>query len=395
MNPAGPAFINLIVDTFYAIFVLMIFVVPIVLLLIFWKYWLEYVRAKFLLEQKYVLLELRLPQEITKSPLAMEVFITSLHQTGGEGTWIDRYWKGSQRAWFSLELVSIGGEVKFFIWTRQGQRKNIESQIYGQYPNVEIFEAIDYAKDWKYDPEKNDVWGCMFEKTRPSFYPIKTYVDFGLDKDPKEEFKIDPITPAIEYLGSLGQGEYAAIQIMIRAHKAEKKDPKTGKMVDWKEEAKNEIKAKRGEDQNKLTKGEKGALDSIENSISKFAFDCGIRAIYFADKNSYKTDNRAGITGTFRQYNANNLNGFKPSGTTSFDYPWEDPFGNRLKKKKVRILNAYKARTFFPPVYKGKPFVMNTEELATVFHFPGRVSTTPTFSRIVAKKSEAPSNLPI
>jgi hypothetical protein len=38
---------------------------------------------------------------------------------------------------------------------------------------------------------------------------------------------------------------------------------------------------------------------------------------------------------------------------------------------------------------------MTTEELATIYHFPGDVSKTPTLSRITAKKAEPPANLPI
>jgi hypothetical protein len=39
--------------------------------------------------------------------------------------------------------------------------------------------------------------------------------------------------------------------------------------------------------------------------------------------------------------------------------------------------------------------ILNTEELATIFHFPGQVAGTPTLERVPSKKAEAPSNLPI
>jgi len=45
--------------------------------------------------------------------------------------------------------------------------------------------------------------------------------------------------------------------------------------------------------------------------------------------------------------------------------------------------------------HKSGPFIMNTEELATIYHFPGEVSKTPSLSRISAKKAEPPTNLPI
>ena len=66
----------------------------------------------------------------------------------------------------------------------------------------------------------------------------------GIYKDPKEEFKIDPMTPLIEAMGALGRGHQAWLQIIVRAHteKVKVKDKKTGKveMVDkkWAESAK-------------------------------------------------------------------------------------------------------------------------------------------------------------
>jgi hypothetical protein len=59
------------------------------------------------------------------------------------------------------------------------------------------------------------------------------------------------------------------------------------------------------------------------------------------------------------------------------------------------MLDAYKRRAYFYKPFKKSHFVMNTEELATIYHFPGGVAATPTFSRIGSKKAEAPSNLPI
>ena len=50
-----------------------------------------------------------------------------------------------------------------------------------------------------------NLWGCEFKLLKPDAYPIKTYIDFGLDKDPKEEFKVDPISPVIELFGSIGE----------------------------------------------------------------------------------------------------------------------------------------------------------------------------------------------
>jgi hypothetical protein len=98
--------------------------------------------------------------------------------------------------------------------------------------------------------------------------------------------------------------------------------------------------------------------------------------------------------------------------STQFDAPWSDPTGLALTKIKKRMLNWYRMRTFFhPPIqyaynypailsaffpsHKPNIFVLSSEELATIFHFPGMVSETPSFKRIESKIAKPPSNLPI
>ena len=397
---------ELIIRTFYALYILLVIFVPFILGYFFWKYWVKYARHKFLSEKQHILLEFRLPKEITKSPVAMEVFMNALYQTSGEGNWYDKFVKGGMRAWFSLEMVSIEGQVHFFIWSRKELKKIIETQLYSQYPDVEVAEVEDYTKGITLDQSKMDLWGTYFTKTKESFYPIKTYVDYGLDKDPKEELKIDPITPVIELLGSLGAGEQMWIQILIRAHREEFKKPGTWfEKTDWKHFAKEEIKKKMkrdkgdGEVMDKMTKGEQKNIEAIEKSIAKAPFDTGIRAIYLANNDVYNKGNQGGLVGSMRQYGSNDLNGFKPDKTTGFDYPWQDVFGGRLRAKKEKILKGYQERSFFKPLYnpgdRGGEFILSAEELATIYHFPGKVSKTPTFTRIASRKADAPSNLPI
>src|SRR4051812_10615790 len=81
---------------------------PFVLGFIFWELWMRYIRYLTFTTAPTVLLEIRLPPEVTKSPLSMELFLTSLHYTSGESTFFDRYWMGKTRPWFSLEIVSLG-----------------------------------------------------------------------------------------------------------------------------------------------------------------------------------------------------------------------------------------------------------------------------------------------
>lgn len=381
--------------------------IPIVIFEYAWGIWVRYVRYSWIRKQEKVLLEIRLPQETIKSPLAMELVLLGLYQTGGEGTPINRYWEGKVRPWFSLEIVSLGGEIHFYIWTLKSQRAIVESNIYAQYPGVEIQDVKDYTEDIFFDPAKYELAGCRFEATGPDPLPIKTYVDYGLDKDPKEEYKIDPMAPLIEFMGSIKAGHQAWVQIVVRAHTQEK-TPLNDKYPDkWKEEAKELIQevieeatvedaeGNKVPNSVKLTGGQKDKIEAIERSISKYAFDVGIRAIYIAPRDIFDRGNGGGLMGSLKQFNAPDLNGFKPAEGTGFDYKWQDWTGKKLLKRKIKTFKAYCNRGFFHHPFSKKWTVLNTEELATIFHFPGSAVMTPTLKRIPSKRADAPSNLPI
>jgi hypothetical protein len=384
--------------------------VPIVLGFLLVRAWIDWKRADFFFNKnKYVLLEIKLPRETNKSPLAMELFFHNLYQTSGEGTWYARYFQGKTRPWFSLEIVSIEGQVKFHIWTRSDWKNIIEAGLYSQYPDIEVYEVPDYTRSASFDPKTTGLWASDFEFTKPDPLPIKTYVEYGLLKDPKEEFKVDPIAPMIEFLGTVGPNQQVWIQFMIRAHKKEQRAKGSWfKQTDaWKDQAKEEI-AKvikeatlKSEDEKKpstlnLTDTQKEFIASIERSVSKYAFDTGIRALYICKKESFDKMNISGIIGSFRQYGSEQWNGFKPARwLNGFDFPWQDFKELRQNKIRMLALDAYKRRSYFFPPYQEKPLVLNVEELATMFHFPGSVVRTPTFERVASKKSEAPANLPI
>ena len=375
----------------------------------FYQVWMRYIRTKYLHEQGTILLEFKIPKEMFKSPVAMEIVLAGLSQPS-VGSYIDVFFKGRVRPWFSLELVSIGGQVHFFIWTQKKFKNFIESQVYSQFPTVEIHEVSDYALQTVYTPEEMKMWGMQLKLTKSDIIPIKSYIEYGMDKDPEEEFKIDPITPMLEYLGSIKQNEQVWIQILIQPHRKETlKDGRLQTKNDCKSDMKKEVEkimkdslVKPEKDKpptlGGLSETQKDTINAMQRSVTKTPFDTMIRGIYIAPKDNFNPANITGLTSTFKQYGSGNLNGFAPSFTTGYEYPWQDFKGRREEKGKRKLFDAYRRRSFFNPPYKnfyGRPFVLTTEELATIYHFPGQVASTPTFSRISSKKAEAPSNLPL
>jgi hypothetical protein len=390
-----------------------------ILLLIFWPLWVNYVRSKNFLKIKYAVFEIKLPKETYKSPKAMELFLYALHNTS-DGSNLKQFWNGETRPWYSLEIASFEGKVKFYIWTDEARKLGLMSALYAQFPGIEVHQVEDYTKGVHYDKDTMKVWVAEFTFTDKNHaYPIKTYVDYGLDKDPKEEFKVDPLVPGLEFLASVGANQQIWIQLIIRAHKKEQR--KHGgwfweKTDAWKDAAEEEInkimmrdpRTKVAGKENKatgkitpptLSDAEKIKIEALSRSITKLPFDVGIRTLYIAKKESFDTPfGIGGIINFFKAFNTENLNGFKPNGdkwTPWLDAPWKDFNDIRRNKYSHYGMQAFKMRSYFYPPFDDSPLVMNSEELATVYHFPGSVSSTPGLERVASKKGEAPSNLPI
>jgi len=401
---------------FFAFWVLTVYV---------YDHWIDYVEDKFDASVKYVLLRIYPPQEVLKTPVAMELFLNALYQTGGEGTWYDTKILGKSRAVFTLEMVSHGGEVAFYIRTKTSLRREIETQLYAQYPGIEVVESEDYAAGFDLDSGNYSMYGCEYKLAKPDPWPIKTYIDYGLDKISEEEEKSDPITTTIEFLGSLKPGENMWLQIFVKAHKKEDKKPGTFFDVqdNWQEDAKEIIKEIREKtvierDDGSInlpnpTKGQADQISAIERSISKPGFDCGIRGIYIAEKDVFDGATIGALRGVYKPFSSDSLNTIKPSFDTGTDFPWQNWWGAPERMQRW-MLRDYKNRDYFdthrnavnffgftgnilgfPNRRDRVKFVLNAEELATIFHFPGTVAGTPSFNRVKSRKGEAPANLPI
>lgn len=402
------------------------------------KLWLHYIQQDFISGIDFVLLEIVPPRDVLRSPKAMELFITNaLYHWSIKGG-REEFWQGAVWFWFSLEIASIDGQVHFYIRTPTRIRSLIETQMYAQYPQAQVKEVEDYtlAID-EISPESAwNGWGCELKLLKPEAYPIKTYVDYGLDKDPKEEFKVDPISPVIEFFGSLQKGEQAWMQIVITPSKKTYRTKNTwfGKH-DWVKEAQNELfrllepfTAERdGGERIEIRTPDiyKRTVDAMTAKTGKIGFDTGMRFIYVAKKEVFSMSSRRSMRLLWRQYAAPDRNELYRCNSAQADFYG----GVLLSSPKTimilanRILHEYRERAFFRlslrhrifsqnhwqwPIPKVLTldalikayahhhiFVLNVEELATLWHFPGQILKVPTLERIESKEASPPTNLPI
>ncbi len=397
--------------------------------------WHHYRAEQFISGIEWTVLEIQLPRIMTKTPLAMELFLSNaLYHMSQKGGW-ETYWQGAVHFWYSLELASIDGQVHFFIRVPSRIKKLVETQLYAQFPQVRVFEVPDYTE--AIPRYTNDgpwyMWGCEFKLAKEDPWSIRTYKDFGLDKaTDKEEFKTDPMSGVLEFLGALDRGEQVWIQIIIR--QSEKKYHTHGTLFkhhDFYEEAADYFDAlllPYSKDNVSIIDGTTRLEQKVPakfdadvkkgyEKMSELVFDTGIRVVVLADKSKISLDafnnTRRASRLMFRQYSDASSNGFERFNSTQFDIGfWADPFNKRVERLKHYMLTYYKLRTlFFPPLLRtnqrggvlGKFFISNppkygvlsTEEIATIYQFPGMVSETPSYQRIESKTAKPPANLPM
>jgi hypothetical protein len=382
--------------------------------------WVHYVRELYISAQGFILLEIKIPREITKSPRAMELALTSLYHAGSETTYGGRFWRGSVRTWFSLELVSLGGNIHFYVWGAGRFRTLIEAALYAQFPEIEIHEVEDYAKKFEYNSEYHRLYYIEFQYKPDNSshhykdtYQLKSYVDFELDKDPKEEFKVDPLAQVLEFMGSIKSYEQMWIQIMIRAESAEGVLKRTGSS--WTSHMDEEVRqikiealkdprspddpSKYSKDSStgRMTTEQQDRMKHLERHKSKTHFQTAIRGVFFGDERYGQFNGQfiSSFRELYRVFDSSSYNKLRPANGLDFDYPWQDIGGRVRIERSRRFFDAYQRRSSFYPPWEIDHRVMTTEALATIFHFPSSSIKTPGIQRIAAKKAEPPINLPI
>jgi hypothetical protein len=376
------------------------------------------------------MLAIDIPKNNEQSPKALEQFFDHLYGIQTTPKWEDKWLKGRLQESFSLEIISLGGYIQFLIQTPAQYRDLVEAAIYAQYPDAEIIEVEDYVqrfKDLKFPNDEYNLWGAELRLTKKEFYPIKTYVEF--EHSLSQELK-DPMAALLEILSKLGPDEQAWLQIVITpapdswrkegeilAKKligAEVKEKKG--LIDYLWELPIKLITRLGDIVNGillgqqeqpapqkeqppslmqyLSPGEKATVEAIERKISKTGFYSRIRFIYLAKQQAFNPAPRVdGVMGAMNQFSALNLNGFAPhkKKKTKVYGPFKQM---RLNWRRNNILRLYRLRARnYRPGYYG--YILNTEELATLYHFPILTVKAPLVKKTETKRAEPPISLPI
>lgn len=332
-----------------------------------WKKFHDFFEDRYRESLPWVVLEIKLPKEVKKTPLAMEQIIAGLHAIRMGPTWWQRNILGYVEHQFSLELMSRGGEVHFLIRLHPKFRDLAESLIYAQYPQAEVIETDDYVNEFPRDypfskkSSKADykLWGGEFDLSKSDVFPIRGYKEFEMESGDRSEYHVDPMASMMEAFHTLLPEERLWLQINcspLMAHfekkfkeegrrfidkimKRDKEEKKTllgatfGGAEEWLREMVAELsslflgikrppleerlkKEKKDERERfvfaelQMSPGERRIVEAIERNISQLPFTTSIRFFYIGPKHIYTTTRGNAVMSAFRQFNSADLNGF-------------------------------------------------------------------------------------
>lgn len=344
-----------------------------------------------------VIFEVRTPkkenatsEDFRIAPLAAESMFASLH-----GLLKDDPTTQEQ---ISFEIASSDSGMKFYVACPYSIHKFVESQIYAHYSYAQVIETSDYTQRIK----NRDLFFGSSEITlsKETFFPINTFRDFEVDPLSSITSSLTGVMPGeeiwiqlvIKPLPDIWQGDGHDYVNAVRSGKILKQKPILNQVIDtivtelgnvvdsFIKNVTNpmrdaNIKATYAKSEPvRLSAGQELQLKGIENKLSKMGFEVGFRVLSFSQDKQRVTSNLRSVYASLRQFSSSNINSF----TSDNDFNDIDIL--------ARFINRHHS--------DGKTFVLNTEELASIYHFPTSNVETPNISWVHSKKSEPPINLP-
>jgi hypothetical protein len=404
------------------------FFLPLIAAIMFWDAWKLYLHVRFLKAIKWVVLEIRVPKNVLKTPKAMEQIFAAAHSpySYGHRPWL-KYWEGLEEYFFSFELVGSAGETHFYLRTPEQYRNMMEAAIFGQYPDAEVVEVDDYLKEMpKVLPNQHiDVGGFEEVFGKPNWYPLRTYLAF---EEPVEEQRLDSIASLVEAMSKMTGDQQFWFQLVIEpagedwVRGGEKEIDKIYGIEEKKEhkpslfpkldlgitmsealrgpfEHPGEAKPAHAAEKPVKTRiaspsiREKEITEGISSKIAKLGFKTTIRFVTIERKEEggqAAERNLAFAHGYIRQFNTQNLNTLRPDAH-SRTFAVYGLFSKLKKQYRKRLI--YESYTHLSKSHH--PAILNIEELATLYHFPITAVSTTQLEKIESKKGAPPATLPV
>src|SRR3989344_4308253 len=289
----------------------------------------------------------------------------------------------------TLEIASqIGGEdISFYVAVPKYLETVFEKYVQGVYSGA-IVQKV--PEDYTVFEPQGQTAGAYLILKENSIFPISTY----------QKLEKDPLSTITNNLSKISANEGAAIQLIIRPlagedfrKKGEKvlskiregKSPKNAVfevmqnpavkfMLDF---VKDIFKKEIAPDLQKKEQGfDQAGYDAVQSKVQKQAFQTNIRLVASAPSRERAEDILSHLVDSFSQFSLSSINSFekrgiKPSALKKFIYDFS-----------FRNFNAAQGN------------ILNTEEIASIYHFPNHFSETPYIKAVKTQEAAPPSDLP-
>jgi hypothetical protein len=299
--------------------------------------------------------------------------------------------------YIGFEIAAHAKKISFYINVPKRLQDLIEKQLQAQYPKAQI----DIVKPYNIFSKNSFVAASELNLQKDYSFPIRTY----------KTLETDPLNALTNSLSKLNAEEGAAIQLLISpATQSWQNKPRSyalsiqqGRNPDVVTASTSNkilnsifrmssdvfselLSAKRKSPQQQpgyidhsgiykplqLTPMQQEMIKKFEEKASRAGFKYNLRVVTSGPNQSSADANLRNIQSSFMQYSMPPFNGFKVA-----------------KQKTSRVVSDYIFR-----VFKNTHSVLNTEELASIWHLPTPFLETPNIKWVSAKKAPAPTNIP-
>lgn len=391
------------------------------LLSAFIQMFLKYKQKLYTKNWKWMLLAVDVPPMNVQTPKAVEQMFNHLAGAFNNPDLEERFIEGFKQRWFSFEIISIEGYIQFLIRTESRFLDLVEAAVYAQYSDAAITEVEDYVEGIpnRYPNDEYEILGIDFGLSDFFGQPIRSYTEFE-HKISKDTVLKDPMGTFLESFSRLGPGEQMWFQILVEPISSSWKEEvikKMAEMTGQKKTGKNSFgdyltqgslksietigdlvfnreagdkKDEKKEAKKELSPGQGKQLEGMETKIMKIGFKTKMRGIYIAKKEVFRPEKGMNaMVGALSQFNIPSSNCLVPVFKTARTFFFKK---QRSAFRKRLMMQAFKKRRMKTG---GTPFVLNIEELASVWHFPMSHVKTPLVQKAVGKRAEPPSGLPV
>jgi len=290
--------------------------------------------------------QVRVPEDNeTEINAADQMFSGLLGIAKGKKGWRNNF---NAKNFVSFEIVAYKDNINFYVVCPSGIATLVDRQINGAYPSADITKV----KEYNLFPENAEVAFASLKLAEKNMIPIRTY----------EELSTDAMATLTDAMSKLHPGESAAFQVVLSPAGS-----------GWRNSAKKYVKnlrKKTGEEDSGPPPEEEEKLGGIEKKTEKSGFHADIRLVSVSDNGAMAETHLENMLSAFDQFTKES--------------------GNRFKKDK-------KSPSFIKDfVYRipRETMILNTAELASVFHFPNRNTKTPHIQWLLSAEAPAADFVP-